>query len=128
MKSKNIKIGIIGLGYVGLPLALACAKHFKTFACDLDKNRVRTLKQNKDTNKDINFYKSKCVFESNKNILKDCNIFIITVPTPVDKNNLPDLRNLLSASKTVARFLKKNDIVIYESTVYPELLKTFVSP
>ena len=128
MTNKNIKIGIIGLGYVGLPLALACAKHFKTFAFDLDKTRVRTLKQNKDTNKDINFYKSKCVFESNKNILKDCNIFIITVPTPVDKNNLPDLRNLLSASKTVARFLKKNDIVIYESTVYPGTTENICIP
>ena len=67
-------------------------------------------------------------FESNKNILKDCNIFIITVPTPVDKNNLPDLRNLLSASKTVAGFLKKNDIVIYESTVYPGTTENICIP
>ena len=69
MKNKNIKIGIIGLGTLAYP-ALACAKHFKTFAFDLDKNRVRTLKQNKDTNKDINFYKSKCVFETDKIFLK----------------------------------------------------------
>ena len=68
------------------------------------------------------------MFESNKNILKDCNIFIITVPTPVDKNNLPDLRNLLSASKTVARFLKKNDIVIYESKVYPGTTENICIP
>ena len=67
------------------------------------------------------------MFESNKNILKDCNIFIITVPTPVDKNNLPDLRNLLSASKTVARFLK-DDIVIYESTVYPGTTENICIP
>ncbi len=119
MKKKKIKIGIIGLGYVGLPLALACAKHFKTFAFDQNKTRIKTLKKKIDTNKDINFQNTKCVFESNPNILKDCNIFIITVPTPVDKNNQPDLRNLILASKTVAGFLKKKDIVIYESTVYP---------
>ena len=119
MKKKNFKIGIIGLGYVGLPLALAFAKHFKTFAYDQDNDRIQKIKQKIDSNRDVKIKSNKCFFDSNPKILKSCNVFIITVPTPVDKKNLPNLNNLLSATKIVSKFVKKNDIVIYESTVYP---------
>ena len=116
---KKFKIGVIGLGYVGLPLALSFSKYFNTYAYDFDKIRIKKIKSNDDSNKEINIKKNKCIFDYKESVLKNCNIFIISVPTPVDKKNVPDLRNLISATHTVCKYLKKNDIVIYESTVYP---------
>jgi UDP-N-acetyl-D-galactosamine dehydrogenase len=119
------KIAILGLGYVGLPLALAFGKKFNTIGFDINKNRVKELNNKKDSNllsKKISFLKAKkIIFSSNENDLKNYNIFIVTVPTPIKKNKNPDLRHLYSASKIIARSLKKNDLVIYESTVYPGL-------
>ena len=121
----NNKIVIIGLGYVGLPLALAFGEKFNTIGFDINKNRIRELQSKNDSNLLSNkksFYRSKKLkFSSNTHDLRNANIFIITVPTPVNKNKTPDLRYLRSASKTVANNLKKNDLVIYESTVYPGL-------
>ena len=121
----NNKIAIIGLGYVGLPLALAFGEKFNTIGFDINKNRIRELQSKNDSNLLSNkksFYRSKKLkFSSNTHDLRNANIFIITVPTPVNKNKTPDLRYLRSASKTVANNLKKNDLVIYESTVYPGL-------
>ena len=121
----NNKIAIIGLGYVGLPLALAFGEKFHTIGFDINKNRIKELINKKDSNllsKKKFFYKAKKLsFSSNQNDLKKINIFIITVPTPIKKNKEPDLSYLYSASKIVSRFLKKNDLVIYESTVYPGL-------
>jgi UDP-N-acetyl-D-galactosamine dehydrogenase len=121
----NNKIAIIGLGYVGLPLALAFGEKFNTIGFDINKNRIRELQSKNDSNllsNKKNFYRSKKLkFSSNTHDLRNANIFIITVPTPVNKNKTPDLRYLRSASKTVANNLKKNDLVIYESTVYPGL-------
>ena len=121
----NNKIAIIGLGYVGLPLALAFGEKFNTIGFDINKNRIRELQNKNDSNLLSNkksFYRSKKLkFSSNTHDLRNANIFIITVPTPVNKNKTPDLRYLRSASKTVANNLKKNDLVIYESTVYPGL-------
>jgi UDP-N-acetyl-D-galactosamine dehydrogenase len=121
----NNKIAIIGLGYVGLPLALAFGEKFNTIGFDIKKNRIRELQSKNDSNLLSNkksFYRSKKLkFSSNTHDLRNANIFIITVPTPVNKNKTPDLRHLRSASKTVANNLKKNDLVIYESTVYPGL-------
>lgn len=121
MKSK--KICIIGLGYVGLPLAIEFGKKYKTLGFDLNEKRVESLNKKIDLNFQINkfeFRKSKkLIFSSNNEEIKNCNIFIITVPTPVNKNKVPDLKSLINATKLVAMHLKPNDIVIYESTVYP---------
>jgi UDP-N-acetyl-D-galactosamine dehydrogenase len=121
----NNKIAIIGLGYVGLPLALAFGEKYETIGFDINKNRINELKNKKDINllsKKEFFYKSKKLkFSSNSKDLKECNIFIVTVPTPVKRNKQPDLSFLYSASKIVADNLKKKDLVIYESTVYPGL-------
>lgn len=119
MTKDKLKIGIIGLGYVGLPLAIACAKNFKTYAYDYNQERINQLKKKIDTNNDIQFKKTKCIFSNNQSVLKNCNVFIITVPTPVDKKNIPDLKNLISATKIASKHIKKGDIIIYESTVYP---------
>lgn len=120
------KIGILGLGYVGLPLAKLFASKYSVIGFDINKTRIselrssqnKTLNTNDILNKD-NSIRKKILFTSNINDLRDCNIFIITVPTPVDKNNNPDLSPLLEASEFVGYLIKKNNIVIYESTVYP---------
>lgn len=121
----NNKIAIIGLGYVGLPLALAFGEKFRTIGFDINKNRIEELQNKNDSNllsKRQSFCKSKKLkFSSNKKDLKSANVFIVTVPTPVKKNKKPDLSYLLSATKIVANNLKKNDLIIYESTVYPGL-------
>ena len=119
----NDKIAVIGLGYVGMPLAIELGKNFHTIGYDLNKKRIDELKHSIDNVTDItkeDFNKSKKIsFSSNLSDLKKCNVFIIAVPTPIDKNNKPDLKNLFNATKNVATILSKNDIVIYESTVYP---------
>ncbi|QWE24986.1 nucleotide sugar dehydrogenase [Polynucleobacter sp. AP-Elch-400A-B2] len=119
----NIKIAIIGLGYVGLPLAVEFGKKIITVGFDIDPERIGQLillndKNNQTSSSEIldsKFLK----FTSSENDLSSANIYIITVPTPVDKFNRPDLSLLTKASALVAKYLKKNDIVIYESTVYP---------
>ncbi len=119
----TIKIGIIGIGYVGLPLALEFGKIFKTYGYDKNKNRIKNLDRYIDDNKEFSsneIKKSKKLkFTIKQSDIKDCNIYIITVPTPIYKNKKPDLRNLINATKFTASLLKKNDIIIYESTVYP---------
>ena len=121
----NNKIAILGLGYVGLPLALAFGQKFNTIGFDINKNRVKELNNKIDSNlpsKKKFFNKpKKLFFSSNQKDLKNFNIFIITVPTPIKKNKIPDLSYIYSASRIVARSLKKNNLVIYESTVYPGL-------
>jgi UDP-N-acetyl-D-galactosamine dehydrogenase len=121
----NNKIAIIGLGYVGLPLALAFGKKFNTIGFDINKKRVKQLKNKNDTNllsNKIAFDKArKLKFSSNTQHLSNANIFIVTVPTPLKKNKKPDLSFLYSATMIVAKNLKKNDLVVYESTVYPGL-------
>ena len=128
----NNKIAIIGLGYVGLPLALAFGEKFNTIGFDINKNRIKELQNKNDSNllsKKNSFYKSKKLkFSSNEKYLRNANVFIITVPTPVKKNKKPDLSYLLSASRIVADNLKKNDLVIYESTVYPGLTEEVCIP
>ena len=128
---KNAKIAIIGLGYVGLPLARLFATKFSVIGFDINDQRIKELMNGVDStfevdNEDLtsvlveNSFESKglyCTSELKK--IKDCNYFIITVPTPVDKNNRPILTPLISASESVGKVLKKGDIVIYESTVYP---------
>jgi len=123
MKLKDLKLAIIGLGYVGLPLATAFGQKRSVIGFDIDVERIRNLKAYKDTSLEIE--KNELIsakylkYTNNFNDLSQCNCFIITVPTPIDKHNRPDLRSVISASESVSKILKKGDIVIYESTFYP---------
>lgn len=122
---KNIGIAIIGLGYVGLPLAVAFAKKsHKVIAYDINSARIAQLNNGVDvtretTKNELNL--PNLHFSSEEQDLKDASIFIVTVPTPINDTNRPDLSMIFSATKTVGKYLKKGDIVIYESTVYPGL-------
>lgn len=124
------KIGMIGLGYVGLPLAVAFAEQYDVIGFDINKPRIDELNGGYDHTLEVEDELLKSVLKSNKpgaglynsdNLedLKTCNILIVTVPTPIDDNQNPDLTPLIKASETVGKILKKGDIVIYESTVYP---------
>ena len=123
MIQKKTKISIIGLGYVGLPLAISFSKFYKVVGFDLSKERISDLRKGSDETLEVKkntILKAKnLMFTSNLNDLKKCNCHIVTVPTPIDKFNKPDFSNLISASQMIGKILKKNDIVIYESTVYP---------
>ena len=118
-----MNIGIIGLGYVGLPLAVEFGKKYPTIGFDIDKERVSELIKGHDRTKELNLEEmalaTQLKLSSNLDDLAACNFYIVTVPTPIDHNKKPDLRPLISASTTIGRVLKKGDIVVYESTVYP---------
>ena len=117
------KIAIIGLGYVGLPLAVEFGKKFDTIGFDINESRIQELKQGKDTTLEVDSKELKQAtqlsYTTNINDIKDCNIYIVTVPTPIDEYKNPDLTPLIKSSETVGLLLNKGDIVIYESTVYP---------
>ena len=123
MNKGILKIGIIGLGYVGLPLALEFAKKRQVIGFDISSKRIRDLKLGIDKTKEVTkkkLIKSKKLFlTNNKKHLEKANCYIVTVPTPINKLRKPDLTPLLQASKMIGSVLKKNDIIIYESTVYP---------
>ncbi|MCP9747570.1 nucleotide sugar dehydrogenase [Lacihabitans sp. CS3-21] len=123
MKIENTKIGIIGLGYVGLPLALEFGKKYSTVGFDINIDRIKELKDGFDRTKEAkseDLTNSKLLkFTSEADSLNECNVYIITVPTPIDNFKKPDLTPILSASRLTGGFLKKGDVVIYESTVYP---------
>ena len=129
---KNKKIALIGLGYVGLPLAVEFGKKFEVIGFDISKDRIDLLKKNEDLNLEINkneFATSSYLSFSNSiDDIKDCNIYIVTVPTPIDNHKKPDLTALEKSSETVGSVLKKDDIVIYESTVYPGATEEFCVP
>ena len=128
----EIKIAVIGLGYVGLPLARLFATQYPVVGFDINENRISELRQGTDSTLEVADAVLQAVLVSdfdsaNKGLLcscdiaaiQDCNYYIVTVPTPVDKNNRPDLTPLYKSSTTVGKVLKKGDVVIYESTVYP---------
>ena len=126
MSVSNYKICVIGLGYVGLPLARLFSTKFKTVGYDMNQSRVETLMSGHDSTLEvcdellreaIEKYGFTCT--TSLNDIRDCNVYIVAVPTPVDHNHHPDLRPLISASETVGKVISKGDIVIYESTVYP---------
>ena len=123
---KDIKIAVIGLGYVGLPLARLFSTKYETIGFDLNKARVDELNMGHDSTLEVedellqeavNNHGFRCT--TNIEEIKDSNFYVVAVPTPIDENNHPDLTPLLKASETVGKVIKKNDIVIYESTVYP---------
>ena len=128
---KKVTVGIIGLGYVGLPLARLFATKYAVVGFDVNQTRIRELRQGKDATQEVskallesvylpeNTHEVGLFYSSESKDLKDCTHFIVTVPTPVDKNNRPVLTPLIKASETVGSVLKKGAIVVYESTVYP---------
>lgn len=128
---KKVKIAIVGLGYVGLPLARLFATKYDVIGYDINKQRIKELTQGKDTTLEIESDTLKSVLKNKPNDqiglfctdtidhIKDCNYYVITVPTPVDKNKRPNLDALYKSSQAIGQILKKDDIVIYESTVYP---------
>jgi UDP-N-acetyl-D-galactosamine dehydrogenase len=131
MDTSQYRLAIIGLGYVGLPLAVEFAKHYAVIGFDINSNRIKELQACTDHTLEVDHGQLEAVISNTlptdkglycSNKLEDiqaCNIFIVTVPTPVDRNNRPDLTPLYKASETVGKVLKKGDIIIYESTVYP---------
>jgi len=140
MNLSEKKIGIIGLGYVGLPLAVAFAEKYKVIGFDVNDQRVKELNTGHDSTLEIDDKLLNSVLDidnsknlglqitSDKNMVRDCNIYIVTVPTPTDKHNRPVLTPMVKASETIALFLTKGNIVIYESTVYPGVTEDEMVP
>jgi UDP-N-acetyl-D-galactosamine dehydrogenase len=133
MDLKSKKISVIGLGYVGLPLAVAFAEKFKVVGYDIDESRIQDLKSGNDKTHEIQesllkSVKGNITYTSVIKDIEECNIFIITVPTPIDNVNRPDLTPLIKSSIAVGSVLKKDDIVIYESTVYPGVTRDVCVP
>ncbi|WP_421780361.1 nucleotide sugar dehydrogenase [Kiloniella litopenaei] len=129
--TENPTISIIGLGYVGLPLAIHLAKHYKVTGFDINQNRIDELAQGFDRTGEIetsDLRNSTLRLTSDTAELGGHNVHIVTVPTPVDNNNEPDLTPVRKASETVSTFLKKGDIVVYESTVYPGVTEDICGP
>ncbi len=131
-KNNKIKISIIGLGYVGLPLALEFSKYYSVVGFDIDIDRVRELKRNIDKTREVKkttLFKNKSIsLTSDWKKIKKSDYFIITVPTPVNKKNEPNLDSLLQASKIVGQCIEKKNIVVVESTVYPGVTENLVVP
>ncbi|SFQ10237.1 UDP-N-acetyl-D-galactosamine dehydrogenase [Pseudarcicella hirudinis] len=123
MELSDVKIAIVGLGYVGLPLSVEFGKKYPVTGFDINQNRVLQLRKGLDITHEIDEESVRkavsLTFADKIEDIRDCNIYIITVPTPIDNNKQPDLKPLLHATNLVAGLLKKGDIVIYESTVYP---------
>ena len=122
LKNKDKTLAVIGLGYVGLPIALAFAKKIKVIGFDIKPERIDLLKKNIDPSKELDtseFEGADIEFTANPEDIKKAHFFIVTVPTPINDHNLPDLTPLYKASETVGKALKKGDYVVFESTVYP---------
>jgi UDP-N-acetyl-D-galactosamine dehydrogenase len=120
---RNLRIGVVGLGYVGLPLAVEFGKRFNTVGFDIKADRVEELKSGRDSTLETDAVElaeaTKLSFTTRLADLKPCRVFIVTVPTPIDDYKRPDLTPLVKASESVGQVLKKGDVVVYESTVYP---------
>ncbi len=126
------KIAVIGLGYVGLPLAVEFAKNYKTVGLDINQERIDELKKGYDRTLEVDKDQLSCVdkltYTTNFNDIKDCNIYIVTVPTPINSANRPDLTPIKNSTHSISKILKKDDIVIYESTVYPGVTEEVCVP
>ena len=123
-----LKIAVIGLGYVGLPISLIISKKYKTVGFDINKIRISNLKKSIDNNHEYkrkDFFNKKIKFSSDIKDLYECNFYIICVPTPVKKNKIPDLKPLEKSFKIISKVIKKDDIVVLESTVYPGITNKY---
>jgi len=123
MNLEKVKIAVIGQGYVGLPLAIEFGKNHQTVGFDINMDRIEDLKKGIDHTNEATPEQlrsaNQLTFSSDINDIKTCNIYIVTVPTPIDEFKTPDLNPLRAASQMLGEILKKGDLVIYESTVYP---------
>ena len=122
MNIENVHIAIVGLGYVGLPLAVEFGKYFPVVGFDINVKRIKELKQGIDSTQEVESHELKqadIFYSHDQADIAECNVYIVTVPTPVTKHKQPDLTPLIKASENVGQILKKGDVVIYESTVYP---------
>lgn len=132
MKLSEVKIAVIGLGYVGLPLAVEFGKKIPVVGFDINNERVKSLKKYNDITLELGSAQIKeaklLTVSNNIDDIQSCNIFIITVPTPIDKNNTPDLSPLKNASEMIGKIIKPDNIVIFESTVYPGATEEFCVP
>ena len=132
ISKNNDIIMILGLGYVGLPLSLELSKFFKVIGFDTDKQRIKDLRRGFDKTNEVTKKNllTKVNLELTFNYLNYdyCNVFIITVPTPVNKRNEPDLKNLKKAASSVAKIINKGSIVVIESTVYPGVTEDIIAP
>lgn len=134
MKSKDIKIAIIGLGYVGLPLGVAFAEKYRVVGFDINSKRIEELQKDHDHTLEMSEEQlvvarnNKIVYSDNIEEIESCNIYIVTVPTPIDDSHRPDLTPLTSSSEIVGKVIKRDDIVIYESTVYPGVTEDVCIP
>lgn len=141
MNLSSTKIAIIGQGYVGLPLSLEFAKHFPTVGFDTSKERIDELKKAQDSTREASFDEINLNLKSHLdhtvkgyfpttdlNCIQECNVFVVTVPTPIDQSKRPDFTPLISASTAIGQILKKEDIVIYESTTYPGCTEEICAP
>jgi UDP-N-acetyl-D-galactosamine dehydrogenase len=130
--SINTRIAIIGLGYVGLPLAVEFGKKYPTIGFDINRHRVAELREGIDSTKETDSEElasaTRLTYSTDINDLREANVFIVTVPTPVDQHRRPDLTPLKSASETIGKVIKKGDIVVYESTVYPGATEEYCVP
>lgn len=127
----NTKIGVIGLGYVGMPLAVAFAEKFDVIGFDIDKEKVEKYNNNIDPTGEVGsegLKNTTMKFSSNEEDLKDVNFYVITVPTPIKQDNTPNLAPIEGATELVGRYLSKGDIVVYESTVYPGVTEDICMP
>ena len=119
---KKAKLAVIGLGYVGLPIALEFAKKISVIGFDINAKRIEMMRNAQDPSKEVDakeFAGRDIVFTNDLEVLRQAKFFVVAVPTPVDKYNVPDLKPLIGASTTVGKALKKGDYVVYESTTYP---------
>ena len=119
---KRAKLAVIGLGYVGLPIALEFARKISVIGFDINTKRIEMMRNHIDPSKEVDaaeFKDRDITFTDDLEVLKQARFFIVAVPTPVDKYNVPDLKPLIGASTTVGKALKKGDYVVYESTTYP---------
>jgi UDP-N-acetyl-D-galactosamine dehydrogenase len=127
----DVKIAVVGLGYVGLPLAVEFSKKYPVIGFDISEAKINELKSGKDSTGELTSEALKVAnvsFSRNPEDLRSATVFVITVPTPIDETNKPDLRPVISATKTVGEYLSKGDIVVYESTVYPGVTEDICMP
>ena len=129
---EKIKPAVIGLGYVGLPLAIAISDIYEVVGYDIDEYRISSLKNFEDKTKEITSAKLRgairCKFSNDLSDLETCNLYIITVPTPINPASTPDLSYVRSATEIVSKAVRKGDIIVYESTVYPGATEEFCGP
>lgn len=131
IEEQDLRLAVIGLGYVGLPLAVEFAKKYPVWGFDIDLQRISQLRAGTDTNREITadeLTQTNLNFCHDAAYIADCNVYIVTVPTPIDKNRNPDFGPMQKASKLIAPLLRKNNVVIYESTVYPGAVEEICVP